>query len=122
VDEIPAKGDNSDYLYTLRQLEPIAYYRLKIVDNDANYKYSAVIPAVLRDENMNSVLIYPNPAKDYINVKVAITGNIKIYDVSGILVKTATLRAGVNRTDISNLQAGTYYGVINGTKLGFVKQ
>lgn len=119
--ETSAKGDNSDYQYTLPQTEPTAYYRLKIVDNDANYKYSDVVVA-LQDENGKNVLIYPNPATDYINIKVAKAGNIIIYNASGILVKTATLNAGVNITDISNLQAGVYYGVVNGIKLRFVKQ
>jgi len=120
--ETSAKGDNSDYLFTLPQLEPTAYYRLKIVDNDAKNKYSDVVVAMLQNENTNSTLVYPNPARDYINFKLDKAGIIFIYDESGVLVKTAALQASVNKINISNFQAGAYYGEVNGTKLSFVKQ
>ncbi len=60
-----------------------------------------------------TIKVYPNPAKDYINVDIDATnfdkGEIELFDMQGKFVKRAKLNAKQgNRVDVSNLNAGAY--------------
>lgn len=68
-----------------------------------------------------AIKVYPNPARDYINVDIESTNfkqsDIELFDMQGKLVKKAKLKSKQgNRIDVSNLNAGAYtYNVsING--------
>ena len=72
-----------------------------------------------------NINVYPNPAKDYINVdfdtKNFSKGEIHLFDMQGKLVKKAKLKTQKgNRVDISSLKAGSYsYNIIlNGNAFG----
>jgi len=72
-----------------------------------------------------NINVYPNPAKDYINVnfdtKNFSKGEIHLFDMQGKLVKKAKLKTQKgNRVDISSLNAGSYsYNIIlNGNAFG----
>ena len=92
-----------------------SYYRLKQIDNDGQFTYSQVV-AVKGFGFDESLIIYPNPAKDYltlnINVLKASTGTLTITDVAGktVINKPINLLAGTNnaRLIISNIKAGLY--------------
>lgn len=120
VISVNAKGDNSHYVATVPQTEPTAYYRLKMVNHSGTSKYSEVI-SLLQKAKAN-VSVYPNPAKDYINVKAEQAGSAAIYSVSGVLVKVLKLQAGINRIDVSDLASGSYFIVSGNNKIQFVKQ
>ena len=67
------------------------------------------------------VKIYPNPAKDFINVDIEATNfkqsEIELFDIQGKLVKKAKLNSKkANRIDVSNLNSGayTYNVMLNG--------
>ena len=90
-----------------------------MVDNDGS-RYSNIV--TLSQSGNENVILYPNPAKDHINITVANTGNIRIYDASGRLVKTQTLQSGANNIDVSALNAGTYYAEVSGKKVKFLKE
>ena len=68
-----------------------------------------------------TIKVYPNPARDYINVDIEATNfkqsDIELFDMQGKLVKKAKLKSKQgNRINVSNLNAGAYtYNVsING--------
>ena len=68
-----------------------------------------------------TIKVYPNPARDYINVDIESTNfkqsDIELFDMQGKLVKNAKLKSKQgNRINVSNLNAGAYtYNVsING--------
>lgn len=93
-----------------------AYYRLKQVDTDGKFAYSATI--VIGDvgdlADINSV--YPNPAKDRLNIKLnSDGGEIKISLVSmngqEIVLEENTCLYGFNEVsyDVSNIPSGMYY-------------
>ncbi|MBP1646197.1 MAG: secretion protein [Bacteroidetes bacterium] len=72
-----------------------------------------------------NINVYPNPAKDYINVDFDANnftkGEIQLFDMQGKLVKKAKLKTQKgNRVDISSLKAGNYsYNIIlNGKAFG----
>jgi hypothetical protein len=60
----------------------------------------------------NAVLVYPNPAKDFVNIQVEETSFVKVYNVAGKLVDTFTATAGSNNR-YQNV-AGVYLFSING--------
>jgi hypothetical protein len=60
-----------------------------------------------------SIKVYPNPAKDYVNVDIECTNfkasNIELLDMQGRIVKQEKLKAKQgNRIDVSSLSAGAY--------------
>ena len=119
IANISAKGSNSHYVCNTPQPEPIAYYRLKMVDNDGVSTYSNIV--TLSQNSSSSITVYPNPAADYINIKVANAGGISIYSASGGLVKMQILQTGINKIDISALKAGIYFADVKGVKIKFIK-
>ncbi|HEX6429953.1 MAG TPA: choice-of-anchor Q domain-containing protein [Niastella sp.] len=117
---VPAKGSGSNYNYATEQQQPVTYYRLKLVDIDGSATHSRYIR--LSQQTDNSLLVYPNPATNHINMQVAAAGSIFLYTADGRMVKAISLQAGLNTIDISELGTGVYYGTINGQQLKFVKK
>lgn len=119
IEKFVAKGNNSDYAFNVFQAEPSAQYRLKMVDKSGTIHYSRQI--TLSENGEGKTGIYPNPAHDYINVRVTEAASIQIYDALGRQVKKAYLERGVNSIDISGLSAGVYYARVGKEKISFVK-
>jgi len=70
---------------------------------------------------VSSVNIFPSPAKDYLNIDVALRNNISlsygIFDMSGRLVKTSLMKSTSERVDVSDLSSGKYILKIGDAKL-----
>jgi hypothetical protein len=57
----------------------------------------------------NSVNVYPNPAGETLNVLVVADATVEIYNISGILVYSTTVKANQNTAiNTQNLAAGSY--------------
>lgn len=57
-----------------------------------------------------SIQIFPNPTKDFVNIKAA--GNInsiQLFDVQGRIIKTSVIQNSETRFDLSQFQSGIYY-------------
>ena len=71
--------------------------------------------------NDNEMLIYPNPANDYIELKLnyglksilQVNDEIKIYNSYGELIQSEKMSSSFQKIDVSNLQAGVYNLKIN---------
>lgn len=120
VATITGRGNNSTYVEHVAQMEPISYYRLKLDDDNDKNKFSNVVR--LAQTALTHLFVYPNPAKDYININAASTGTIYIYNATGVLVAQKALQVGLNKLDIKALSAGVYVVKVGGTALRFVKQ
>ena len=74
-------------------------------------------------ETSGGLNIYPNPAKDFINLSNENTNNetINIYDIRAKLVKQIISSNNI-RVDISNLQEGVYFVKIGNKVSKFVKE
>ncbi len=59
-------------------------------------------------QNINKVSIYPNPAKDLINIKNVENSEINIYSVAGKKVYSAVSLQNLKSVDVSGLKAGVY--------------
>lgn len=100
TDAAPADGDN--------------YYRLKIVDIDAKSEYSPIRSASFAATALN-VVVGPNPATSFINVKVSMPGNesyrLRLINRSGQVVFDQKYASASNRIQlsVSNYADGTYF-------------
>ncbi len=73
-----------------------------------------ICPATLKSENFNSndkISIFPNPAKDFLNIKSSSTCkifNITIYNSVGQLIKQLSDNDDLGEINVSNLKIGIY--------------
>lgn len=94
-----ASNSSTEQRYSFTDVEDhksgVRYYRLKIIDRDGGFSYSAVRPVVFNDEIAWQV--YPNPSPGVFNlVYQANQGenvSMKLYDVNGKLVQQVNLPA-----------------------------
>ncbi|MEM7104206.1 MAG: choice-of-anchor B family protein [Bacteroidota bacterium] len=109
---LASKGTSSsgaDYTFEDNSVAPgtTYYYRLKMEDQDATFKYSEVISEKL-DLVTPQLEIYPNPVKDELTIRIVSTdeqvSQLKIHDLSGRLIYegTAELNEGINELKIAN--------------------
>jgi hypothetical protein len=94
------------------------YYRLKIVDVDGKYTYSAVVPVEFTG-NISRLSIYPNPATTYVIVEHNVAyqdAQLELVDMSGRKVKTIIVPKGDTQTklDVTRIARGTYKVVWHG--------
>ena len=72
----------------------------------------------------NNFEIYPNPAKDFINIKFSENSNnqFEIINIAGTKVKTIHVNNNTEKIDISGLKAGVYFIKSNENIVKFIKQ
>ncbi len=97
------------------------FYRIRLQENGTAYQYSPVIKLSLKTAGVTSVVIYPVPARDILQLEVnAATDNgvqVYIYDFNGQLVRSLkrTVHKGFNQISLDDLvqkPAGVYTAVI----------
>ena len=84
-------------------------YTVNVTGN--TFVKTEVIGDDFADEAPTSLMVYPNPANDYITVGVTNgtrVGTVSIYNLSGVLVKVADINGEEREINISDLSAGTY--------------
>jgi D-alanyl-D-alanine carboxypeptidase len=96
----------------------IIYYRLKTTDANGKNDYSRVIP--LKFDSETKVLIYPNPASDYIFIEprtdLSKEMTVNFYTSTGLLLKTGKFKQDHLQYDIHNIATGMYMvEIITGT-------
>jgi hypothetical protein len=60
----------------------------------------------------NSVSLYPNPAREYVDIRIDGDVNVtamEVYDVYGKLVNTVTVVENPTRINVSSLADGMYF-------------
>ena len=93
--KVLAKGNSSHYEFTdvlnINSLPSAIYYRLQIIDKDGSITYSSIKQIRLRELANQSISIYPNPAKDIVNIesKDGIK-ELKLIDMSGKVISLYT--------------------------------
>lgn len=114
VADIKAQPHTSfEYHYALPEAQESAYYKLAVYDRSGEISYSGVryLSGILQ----KNISIYPNPAKDNLNV-VLMDEEDKtgfIYSATGQLMRTLQLKKGLNKIDISPLPNGIYFLGLN---------
>ncbi|CAN5759894.1 hypothetical protein BH11BAC3_BH11BAC3_34900 [soil metagenome] len=110
IGSLSANNSLVSQLYSFNDGTPASganFYRLKLIDLDGKFKYSKVIS--INFSSNTSLVIYPNPASDYIRIVTAKKIKaIEIADISGRIVKRMNANND-NRYDINDLQKGVYF-------------
>ena len=90
IGEVKAKGNTrTPQYYSLFDAEPslLNYYRLKMMDNDGQFKYSKTITLANREGNKGGVELYPNPVTNILNIalknKHYHTATVNVSDITG---------------------------------------
>jgi hypothetical protein len=116
----PAIGSGSNsYQFTDNQTSANTgsnfFYRLKLIDAAGTFSYSPVFSGNCSEATM-PLQIYPNPAHNFINVKISVRqkqqAQLQVFSTGGQLVFTAVynLQTGTNNSTIplTNLASGIY--------------
>jgi hypothetical protein len=131
IAEIAGNGTRSGtHTYSAKDVLPIAglnYYRLKQEDLDGASVYSAVKVIDFSGMQLDAVKVYPNPAKNSLNVvSAAFAGRVSytIQSADGRQVTSGNMNQTLSAQpiDISKLRSGIYYMVLrDGTTTQTVK-
>jgi hypothetical protein len=112
--EVDGAGNSSNILnyyqfdFNFDRTKPVSYYRLKQLDFDGQYSYSNIV-ALDNDTKIGEILIYPNPATNYLNItnnKSEVT-NYQIYSVEGKLIHQGEFMS-THKIDLNQYSSGTY--------------
>ncbi|HEX9511325.1 MAG TPA: T9SS type A sorting domain-containing protein [Puia sp.] len=122
---VAAKGNSavaSNYSFTdANPVSGTSEYRLQSVDKDAKFTYSEI--RTIRNGLIGSVNIFPNPAKDYVNITLGssdhATGNLSIRLISQsgqLLVEKKVNNAGgtIVSLPVSSYPQGNYLIQVTG--------
>lgn len=100
------------YNYTHLLNSPISFVRLKMVDIDGKYSYSKIL--LLTGTGACStgaqVLVYPNPANNFINISGLLNGEnrIRLFDFAGKSILDLKSNTSYQQIDITKLSKGVY--------------
>lgn len=111
IGEVASSSKPEDHFYSFEDKSPLVgnnYYRLKMIDNDGVFTYSAI--RALTIDNVLS--IYPNPVVQQLNIVLSNTANLltaKVYDTTGKVMLSANV-ANTSKLIINtqSLPKGTY--------------
>ncbi|MCB0738215.1 MAG: T9SS type A sorting domain-containing protein [Bacteroidetes bacterium] len=103
IDHRPQTTDHSSPSSVDGELSTI-YYRLKQIDHNGNYQYSAVKTLNFKLETLNSFAVYPNPANAL--VYLSEIANIKLINSNG---ETLLEAKNVKEIDVSAFPSGIYF-------------
>jgi hypothetical protein len=114
-----AGTSNIEHSYSLDDPSPLSgvnYYRLKQVDVDGNFSYSNIISISTPMTDAITVSVYPNPAKNYVNIIINATesysGILTVTDIVGKVVYQNAIASGDGATqaviDMSGFGEGQY--------------
>lgn len=119
IGEVPSLGNNQAVqAYHWLDETPfsgINYYRIQQVDIDGATSYSDIQQVDLREEQTSEILIYPNPATDWLAVKGVSEQEVAIYDAAGQLVRQLDHQDDQHIL-ITDLPNGSYYLQVLGTE------
>lgn len=99
------------------------FYRLRLVDIDASYKYSPIRVVPRSDAVEQEFLLYPNPAISdvsiVLNEAADVDMQVRITDAIGQIVKTTSVGRGTQlvKLNVSELPKGVYAVILTAGKI-----
>ncbi len=126
IGQMQASGFSSTtklYQFTdVTAAKSLIFYRLKMIDVNASYKFSPIIKVPKSGANNQEFLLYPNPAIS--DVSVALNEStkevllLKVTNQLGQVVKSTQVIKGTHllKLDISGLPSGIYSVVLTGSE------
>ena len=108
-----AHGQGSNlYGYQLKMLSSLEYFRIKMVDRDGRFIYSAV-QKLQRSVEAESLAILNNPVRGFLTIETydekLINSSAVIINNTGAEVYRFQVKAGVQQIDLTRFAMGIYY-------------
>ena len=113
---------NNNPQYMITGLEPLYYYDIRvqaICDENNLSEWSNVLTTLaigvgIDNHLENSVVLFPNPAKEVVNVQctmnnVQLDGELHLFDVYGKLLQIVPITAETTQINVSGLANGMYF-------------
>lgn len=111
IANIEPKGDNQQYEFLhLSPVEGKNLYRLAMIEPSGDYRLSSIIVADVQCKAKKSqIVIFPNPADDYITISgMQSASEIRIIDLNGKVLIAISSVTPSEIVDISQLASATY--------------
>lgn len=97
------------------------YYKLKLIDNNSNYKWSDVQTVNFKLTNTEDVRIYPNPAATYVYIQSTNSAHMQLINSLGKVLTGFDVKANEQKNiAVANLPSGVYF--IKNLETGSVKK
>ncbi|HYE54901.1 MAG TPA: T9SS type A sorting domain-containing protein [Chitinophagaceae bacterium] len=123
----PAQSGPGTHKYSYLHHQPdqnvLNYYRIKQIDVDGKFTWSAT-RTVRMDQHRSLIVLTPNPASNFIEIRSPERNiTVKLFNLEGRQVQSALMPAGNGRMNITGLAAGSYLAVIekNGKLIETIK-
>lgn len=114
--KIYVKGSPSSYsAYDRLALQGENSYRVKIFDKEGNFTISDTVTVNIGSNDTCSLIVYPNPVHDVLNVELGCSGKTKLGGVvsvinqNGNIVMVKYMQGIEAKLDVSRLIPGIYY-------------
>lgn len=108
----PASVETYSYNYS-NKINGKIYFRIKQVDTDGAFTYSAVKTVSLTNDKKRYA-VWPNPTSDLVHISgesgstnTSVT-TVQLFDQSGKMVASQQLQAGINTINIGKFTSGIY--------------
>ena len=106
------KGSNQKYSYQHNNpRQGNIFYRLKMMDKNGKFEYSKII-ALKLNCNRSSLMVYPNPVTDILNINITNLQNdvtvASLFDTNGKLIYSGEMVSGTNMIDMTKFAKGVY--------------
>lgn len=80
-------------------------------------------PTAVEDVADNGILLYPNPAVEYICINgVPTDANISVFNINGLLISNMRADGNVLSINVANYKSGIYFVRINSEVVKFIKK
>lgn len=114
----------TDYQYLVEKPSRMSYYRLKQVDLDRSFKYSATI-SVECANNDHYLKVYPNPTTDDLNVETDINDGDLTIDICNALGKSVLVKQYTSgfypiNIALTDLSSGIYFVKVSAGNRGII--
>jgi hypothetical protein len=104
---LPRNAEQASYTYTDANAGTENYYRIKQVDVDGAFTYSATV--ALFKQRISRLIIYPNPARS--NVRLLLpdnSGQIRLLDLQGKVLWSTAITSNILNLETSRYARGVY--------------
>jgi len=86
----------------------IIYYQVTQFDFNGDHEAFPVQATNAFCKNHNEPIIFPNPTKDFVNIKSNLDGKLKLFDATGRIITVSDINTVSNTLDLTPYANGMY--------------
>lgn len=88
---------------------PVTYRVISQSGDEKNWLVTVYLLTDIEEDKETGFAIYPNPAKNKLNINYKFDGSIKLMDNEGKAIKYFVFQKGLHKIDISSSDEGVYF-------------